>query len=75
MPTKQSKADVIASAIQAFLLTLSFVGGSKGGVGKSFFCRALYEYHFARLLKVVGFEGDIRTPDFAGIYTGNYLGG
>lgn len=70
MAAKQTKATTQTVTTTTTLpLILSFVGGSKGGVGKSFFCRGLYEYHLARSLPVAGFEGDIRTPDFAGIYT------
>jgi hypothetical protein len=69
MPIQQPKPKPIAMAATTLPLTISFVGGSKGGVGKSFCCRGLYEYHLARRLPIVGFEADLRTPDFAGIYT------
>ena len=69
MPAKQPRSSQVAVTAATLPLTISLVGGSKGGVGKSFFCRGLYEYHLARKLPVAGFEGDIRTPDFAGIYT------
>jgi MinD superfamily P-loop ATPase len=71
MPIQQTKPKPkpIAMIATTLPLTISFVGGSKGGVGKSFCCRGLYEYHLARRLQIVGFEADLRTPDFAGIYT------
>lgn len=69
MVAKPSQANPSSAKDTRFAFTISFSGGSKGGVGKSFFCRALYEYHKARRLPVVGFEANIRTPDFADIYT------
>lgn len=50
------------------LLFVNFSTGGKGGVGKSFFVRLLYQYYLDRGFPVEGFEGDVRTPDFAGIY-------
>jgi hypothetical protein len=49
-------------------LFINFSTGGKGGVGKSFFCRLLYQYYLDNTFPVEGFEGDVRTPDFAGIY-------
>jgi hypothetical protein len=69
MAVKSSRLSPAEAKTASATFIISFSGGSKGGVGKSFFCRALYEYHKARRLPVAGFEGNIRTPDFAGIYT------
>ena len=52
----------------ALLLYLHMIGGTKGGIGKSTFCRVLYQYHLDKGIPVAGFEGDTRTPDFAGFY-------
>ncbi|MBD2465617.1 hypothetical protein H6G89_32000 [Oscillatoria sp. FACHB-1407] len=49
-------------------LFINFSTGGKGGVGKSFFVRLLYQYYLDQGFPVEGFEGDVRTPDFAGIY-------
>jgi hypothetical protein len=44
------------------------VGGNKGGVGKSLFCRALVEFGLTRNLAFVLAECDRETPDVARTY-------
>ena len=47
---------------------IHFADGNKGGVGKSFFCRTLYQCLLEKNIPVIGFEADIDSPDFKGIY-------
>jgi hypothetical protein len=49
-------------------LKIHFADGNKGGVGKSFLARTLYQYCLDRNLPVIGVEADIDSPDFKGIY-------
>ncbi|NEQ47827.1 MAG: hypothetical protein F6K00_31595 [Leptolyngbya sp. SIOISBB] len=42
--------------------------GNKGGVGKSFLCRTLYQWFVDHQVPVVGIEADVNSPDFKGIY-------
>lgn len=43
--------------------TLNYVGGEKGGCGKSFLVRALMQYHLDRQLPFIGFDTDRSNPD------------
>jgi hypothetical protein len=49
-------------------LRIHFADGNKGGVGKSFLARTLYQYCLDRKLPILGVEADIDSPDFKGIY-------
>lgn len=49
-------------------LRIHFADGNKGGVGKSFLARTLYQYCLDRKLPTLGVEADIDSPDFKGIY-------
>jgi hypothetical protein len=49
-------------------LRIHFADGNKGGVGKSFLARTLYQYCLDASLPVIGVEADINSPDFKGIY-------
>ncbi len=49
-------------------LRIHFADGNKGGVGKSFLARTLYQYCLDRAIPVIGVEADIDSPDFKGIY-------
>ncbi|MBE7386250.1 MAG: hypothetical protein F6J95_033280 [Leptolyngbya sp. SIO1E4] len=46
-----------------------FADGNKGGVGKSFFCRTLYQWFLDNTIPVIGVEADVNSPDFRGIYS------
>jgi hypothetical protein len=48
--------------------TIHFADGNKGGVGKSFLARTLYQYFIDRQMPVLGIEADVNSPDFRGIY-------
>jgi hypothetical protein len=50
------------------LLYIHFADGNKGGVGKSFFCRTLYQWFLDKGVGICGVEADINSPDFKGIY-------
>ncbi len=47
---------------------IHFADGNKGGVGKSFLARTLYQCLIDRGMPVMGVEADIDSPDFKGIY-------
>lgn len=47
---------------------IHFADGNKGGVGKSFFCRTLYQWFIDHQHPVTGIEADVDSPDFKGIY-------
>jgi CobQ/CobB/MinD/ParA nucleotide binding domain len=49
-------------------LRIHFADGNKGGVGKSFLARTLYQYCLDRNKPILGVEADIDSPDFKGIY-------
>jgi hypothetical protein len=49
-------------------ITINLCDGNKGGVGKSFLCRALYHWFLNKFDNVCGLESDINSPDFLGIY-------
>lgn len=50
---------------------LHFFGGEKGGVGKSFVCRAAIEYHLQKKIKAISvFETDRSNDDVRRIYGG-----
>jgi hypothetical protein len=66
MATKSPPTQLSPKA--ALRLYLHMIGGTKGGIGKSTFCRVLYQYCLDKTIPVAGFEGDTRTPDFAGFY-------
>ena len=52
----------------AFKSRVYFADGNKGGVGKSFLCRTLYQWFVDQQVPVVGIEADVNSPDFKGIY-------
>ena len=43
-----------------------FVGGEKGGVGKSFVCRSVLDDHLERGVGYVAFDADGTEPDAKG---------
>jgi CobQ/CobB/MinD/ParA nucleotide binding domain len=47
---------------------IHFADGNKGGVGKSFLARVLYQYFLDYGIPVMGVEADVDSPDFRGIY-------
>jgi hypothetical protein len=49
-------------------LKIHFADGNKGGVGKSFLARTLYQYCLNKNMPIIGVEADIDSPDFKGIY-------
>lgn len=69
----QSKADQTTATSDAsketlnIMLSVMLSDGNKGGVGKSFFSRALYDYLVAVGQPTVGVEADMNSPDFAGV--------
>ena len=48
---------------------IHFADGNKGGVGKSFLARSLYQWFLDHETPVIGVEADVNSPDFKGIYT------
>ena len=57
------------------MATINFVTGEKGGVGKSIFCRALYEYYQVNGIAFKFFDADRTNPDVGVIYEPqNYAG-
>ena len=48
---------------------IHFADGNKGGVGKSFLCRTLYQWFHDHRTPVIGIEADVNSPDFRGIYS------
>lgn len=48
--------------------TLNLCDGNKGGVGKSFCCRALFHWLSSQHKNVKGFDANHETPDFQRIY-------
>ena len=46
---------------------IHFADGNKGGVGKSFFARTLYQWFQDHTLPVIGLDTDIHTPDVASL--------
>jgi hypothetical protein len=57
-----------AKDTQTKLLYIHFADGNKGGVGKSFLCRTLYQWFLDKSIGVCGIEADVNSPDFKGIY-------
>lgn len=51
-------------------ISINLCDGNKGGVGKSFLCRALYHWFLNKFDNVCGFEADLNSPDFSRIYDG-----
>ena len=49
-------------------ISINLCDGNKGGVGKSFLCRALYHWFSNQFEHVCGLEADLNSPDFVGIY-------
>lgn len=59
--------------------TVMLCDGNKGGVGKSFFARALYHFMESNQIPLKGVEADMESPDFLSILdemdeTGEYSG-
>lgn len=49
-------------------ISINLCDGNKGGVGKSFLCRALYHWFNSKFDSVCGLESDTNSPDFIGVY-------
>lgn len=64
--TKNKQPEAVAQA--AVKYRIHFADGNKGGVGKSFLARTLYQCLLDRGVPVIGVEADIDSPDFRGIY-------
>jgi hypothetical protein len=50
------------------IVPIHFADGNKGGVGKSFLARTLYQYFIDHKQAALGVEADLNSPDFKGIY-------
>lgn len=50
------------------MTAIHWFGGEKGGVGKSFVCRAAIEYHLARAIDAIIFDTDRSNPDVLKLY-------
>ena len=64
--TKANAAGKTPESLQ-LMLSVFFSDGNKGGVGKSFFSRALYDYLITIGQPTVGVEADMNSPDFSGV--------
>ena len=70
--TKERPAKV--DEIQSLILShynIFMCGGNKGGVGKSFFARALFHYLKSKQIPIIGVEADPGSPDFKRIIKGD----
>jgi hypothetical protein len=65
---KQPEAAATEAVRAAVKCRIHFADGNKGGVGKSFLARTLYQCLLDRGVPVIGVETDIDSPDFRGIY-------
>jgi hypothetical protein len=65
---KQPEAAATNDVRAAVKYRIHFADGNKGGVGKSFLARTLYQCLVDRGIPVIGVEADIDSPDFRGIY-------
>lgn len=50
------------------MTAIHFIGGEKGGVGKSFVCKTALSYHLARNMDCVTFDADRSNADVLRIY-------
>jgi CobQ/CobB/MinD/ParA nucleotide binding domain len=66
--TRSRKTEPKTAKASTQKLRIHFADGNKGGVGKSFLARTLYQYCLDRKLPILGVEADIDSPDFKGIY-------
>ena len=66
--TKQSDRKQSQSTPLSTRNRIHLADGNKGGVGKSFFCRTLYQWFLDHQVPVVGVEADVNSPDFRGLY-------
>lgn len=67
---RTAKVNEIQSLIQSHY-SIFMCDGDKGGVGKSFFARALFHYLQSKKIPIIGVEGDRTTPDFKTIVGGD----
>ena len=70
--TKERPAKV--DEIQSLILShnnIFMCDGNKGGVGKSFFARALFHYLNSKKIPIIGVEADPGSPDFKRILGGD----
>ncbi|MEO0373970.1 MAG: hypothetical protein AAF329_04955 [Cyanobacteria bacterium P01_A01_bin.17] len=66
--TTRGRARAKAAAKPGSKHRIHFADGNKGGVGKSFLCRTLYQWFKDKAVPVIGIEADVNSPDFVGIY-------
>lgn len=50
------------------MIPIHWLGGEKGGMGKSFVCQAAIEYHLARKIPALFFDTDRSNPDVLRVY-------
>ena len=67
-PKTHSDARETTPSRSADGLGIHFADGNKGGVGKSLFCRTLYQWFLDHQHAVIGIEADVNAPDFKGLY-------
>lgn len=66
-PESESSNDTVPAQTHP-PLGIHLADGNKGGVGKSFLCRTLYQWFLDKKVDAIGIEADINSPDFKGIY-------